>query len=532
MMNSITLLGHRMVHKISHCLNFTRMLCDQPFRGDDDVVRNGFDFVEEEPLKKMFVGSCENFDLNHNEEKGFGYNNQRRVFGRDCLLEDFRRIDFERENSDLNNDDDDKHGVGYKQRRFFVRDCLLGNVRKNVERVLEVLRRDGLELDFDFRVVLDELGIRPTWILVREVLYAVLREVNCGNKATIGRLAYKFFVWCGQKEGYCHTVNSYHLIMQIFAECEEFKAMWRLVDEMIEKGFPVTARTFNILICTSGEAGFARNLVVKFIKSRSFNYRPYRHSYNAILHCLLVLNRYKLIEWVYDQMLFEGFLSDVFTYNIVMVAKYRLGKLNQLYRLFHEMGGNGLSPDFHTYNIILHVLGRGGELCKAVELLNHMRERGIEPTVVHFTTLIDGLSRSGHLDDCEHIFDEMVRIGIIPDVVAYTVMITGYVVALEFEKAQKMFDKMISRGQIPNVFTYNSMIRGFCMAGKFDEACSMLKEMEAKGCSPNFVVYSTLVTSLRKAGKLSRARKVLRQMMEKGRNVHHLPKLRARRYRK
>jgi pentatricopeptide repeat protein len=36
--------------------------------------------------------------------------------------------------------------------------------------------------------------------------------------------------------------------MKIFVECDEFKAMWRLVDEMIENGFPTTARTFNILM--------------------------------------------------------------------------------------------------------------------------------------------------------------------------------------------------------------------------------------------------------------------------------------------
>jgi pentatricopeptide repeat protein len=94
--------------------------------------------------------------------------------------------------------------------------------------------------------------------------------------------------------------------MQIFAKCEDFKSMWRLVDEMIEKGFPATARTFNILICASDEAGFAMNLVVKFIKSRSFNYRSSIHYYNAILHCLLVLNQYTLIEWVYGQMLSIG----------------------------------------------------------------------------------------------------------------------------------------------------------------------------------------------------------------------------------
>ena len=481
-MNSIALLGHRMVHKIFHCVNISRKLCNQPFHCDDEV-RSGFELVEE-PLKKMCVATCESVDVDSNEEDG-----------------------------------------SFNRNQFLHRNEFLDNVRMDAERILEVVGQDGPE--FDFRSALDESRIRPSTILVRQVLFGMLKGINCENKVRCAKLAYKFFSWCGQQEGYWHTANSYHLIMQIFAECEEFKAMWRLVDEMIEKGFPATARTFHILICTCGEAGFARKLVMKFIKSKSFNYRPFRHSYNAILHCLLVLKQYRLIEWVHRQMLLESFSSDVLTYNIVMLAKYRLGKFNQFNRLLDEMGRSGLSPDFHTYNILLHVLGKGDKPLAALNLLNNMKETGIEPTVLHFTTLIDGLSRAGNLDACKYFFDEMIKNRCMPDVVAYTVMITGYVVAGELERAQEMFNEMISRGQIPNVFTYNSMIRGLCMAGKFDEACSMLKEMEAKGCSPNFVVYTTLVSNLRNAGKLAEAHEVIRQMMEKGKYVHLLSRFKG-----
>lgn len=89
--------------------------------------------------------------------------------------------------------------------------------------------------------------------LVREVLLNILMSVNGANKQRCSRLEYKFFVWAGQQEGYKHTPNAYNLAMKIFAESEELKAMWRLVDEMTQSGLPVTPRTFNILICTCGE---------------------------------------------------------------------------------------------------------------------------------------------------------------------------------------------------------------------------------------------------------------------------------------
>ncbi|KAF8380268.1 hypothetical protein HHK36_027752 [Tetracentron sinense] len=397
--------------------------------------------------------------------------------------------------------------------------------RVEVDVILKILDKDGP--DFDVNLALDELQLKLSGSLVREVLIRILKIINHTNKKQCARLGYKFFVWSGQQVNCRHSANSYHLIMKIFADSEEFKAMWRLVDEMIENGFPTTAQTFNILICTCGEAGMEKRLVERFIKSKTFNYRPFKHSFNAILHCLLGLNHYKLIEWVYQQMLLEGHSADILTYNILMSAKYRLGKLNQFHKLLDEMGHSGLSPDLHTYNILLHVLGKGDKPLAALNLLNRMEEVGCNPSILHFTTLIDGLSRAGNLDACKYFFDEMVNKGCIPDVICYTVMITGYIAAGELEKAHGMFDDMIVKGQLPNVYTYNSMIRGLCMAGKFEKARSMLKEMESKGCNPNFVVYSTLVGCLRNAGKLSEAHEIIGQMVEKGHYIHLLPKFKG-----
>ncbi|KAM0006574.1 putative tetratricopeptide-like helical domain superfamily [Helianthus debilis subsp. tardiflorus] len=410
----------------------------------------------------------------------------------------------------------------------FNRSTFIKKSKNNATLALKVLQQDGP--GFDTKLALDRLEFEVSGLLVREVLIGILKNMNHVNRERCAKLGYKFFVWSGQKENYNHTVNTYHLMMQIFAEAEEYKAMWRLVDEMTEKGYPVTSRTFNILICTCGEAGVAKKVVERFIKSKSFNFRPFSHCFNAILHSLLAVKQYKLIEWVYQQMLTDGYEPDSLTYNIIMYTKYRLGKLGQFHNLFDEMSRSGYPPDVHTFNILLHILGKGDKPAAAVDLLTHMKEVGIEPNVLHFTTLIDGLSRAGNMEACKYFFDEMVNFGCDPDVVAYTVMITGYVTVGQLEKAEEMFSEMFNNGKIPNVYTYNSMIRGLCMAGKFEYACLMLKEMESRGCNPNFLVYSTLVGYLRKAGKFSDAHEVIKQMVEKGRYTHLLNKIK--RYRR
>ncbi|CAN0891726.1 Pentatricopeptide repeat-containing protein At3g60050 [Linum grandiflorum] len=316
----------------------------------------------------------------------------------------------------------------------------------DAERVIEVLKRD--EPGFDTKAALSELRIEVSWLLVREVLVRILRNVvvHCkgDDKPRWAKIGFKFFVW---------------------SECNEFMAMWKVVDEMTKNGLPTTARTFNILICTCGEAGLARRVVERFIQSKTFNYRPYKHCYNAILISL-------------RRMVLTGFHPDILTYNVVMCAKYRLGELGEVWRLVDEMVRNGFKPDFHTYNIILH-------------------DEGIDPCVLHYTTLIDGLSRAGNIEACEWFFDEMTTSGCYPDVVCYTVVITGYVVAGEFEKARALFDDMIVKGQLPN------------------------------GCRPNFRVYRTLVSGLRDAGRLREARGVVKRMIKKGQYGHLAAKIRG-----
>ncbi|KMZ67380.1 putative Pentatricopeptide repeat-containing protein [Zostera marina] len=407
------------------------------------------------------------------------------------------------------------------RRQFFTQ------IRSQADHIFQILQDDAPGVDFKSLLEASTSNIQFSARLVHEVLFRILKSVNGGNKPRCARLAYKFFTWSSERKTYNHTSSTYNLTIKIFSECAELKAMWRLVDEMIGNGLPLTPRAFTLLICTCGQAGMRRNLVIRYLKSKDFNFRPYKNSFNAILHSLVILNQYQLIEWVYKKMVEDNHHPDILTYNIILCAKFRLNKLNEFHQLLDQMNENGVTPDLHTYNILLHVLGKGDKPLAALNLLNYMANTDCPPQVIHFTTLIDGLSRAGNLDACKYFFDAMVEKGCVPDVVCYTVLITGYVVADELQKARDMFDEMIKKGQLPNVFTYNSMIRGLCLEGEFDEAYSLFSEMEAKGCTPNFSVYNTLVGRLRSAGMVSLAQKIINQMAENGQYVHLLARFRG-----
>ncbi|XP_060675653.1 pentatricopeptide repeat-containing protein At3g60050 [Ziziphus jujuba] len=479
-MNFASLSSPRLVRRFSLCFVATRKFCHGSLDGGKG--HEGFQCIDE-PMNTGLKSS--NFDSVMGERSDF----------------------YEREEP--------------PRRRFSLKWSFLESTRIDAKRVFKALKRDDYS-GFDVNLALDELGIRVSGLLVREVLFGILKNNtdNYAAKMLWADLGYKFFLWSGKQENYKHTVDSYHIMLKIFSECEDIEAMCKLVDEMIEKEMTITARTLNILIWTSVEYGKDRKDLERFIKSKRFNYRPYRNRYNAILHCLLLASRYELIEWVYQQMLLAGISRDVLTYNILMFANYRLGNGVKYYHLFGEMIRDGFSPDSHTYNIMLHVHGNANEPVKALRVLHEMKEKGFEPNVLHFTSLIDGLSRAGNLAACEEILNLMInQSNCMPDVVCYTVMITGYVAAGELEKAQTMFNKMISVGQLPNVFTYTSMIRGFCRAGKLEELWSVLQEMKERGCNPNSILYTTILSNLKVTERDSRTHGLVCQIKEMFKHV-------------
>jgi pentatricopeptide repeat protein len=128
------------------------------------------------------------------------------------------------------------------------------NLKLQADRIFRILLQDGS--GFSARQALGEMCPRVSNELVREVLFRIIVSVDNVNRERFPKLAYKFFVWTGLQEGYQNNTSMYSLVMKVFAECGEVKAMWRLFEEMAEKGQPVSARTFHLLICSSGQIGF------------------------------------------------------------------------------------------------------------------------------------------------------------------------------------------------------------------------------------------------------------------------------------
>ena len=73
------------------------------------------------------------------------------------------------------------------------------------------------------------------------------------------------------------------------------------------------------------------------------------------------------------------------------------------------MHDKGVEPDMVSYNTVINALGRCGRVQEAMEYLHRMKEQGLSPDVVTFGTLIHACAQSARKDAALALFAEMVR---------------------------------------------------------------------------------------------------------------------------
>ncbi|MBW8831171.1 MAG: hypothetical protein JF606_17460 [Burkholderiales bacterium] len=136
----------------------------------------------------------------------------------------------------------------------------------------------------------------------------------------------------------------------------------------------------------------------------------------------------------------------------------------------------GVDPDVITYNALISACEKAGKVERALEIFEGMRAAGIIPNVITYSALISACEKAGKVKTALKFFDGMRAAGIIPNVITYSALISACEKAGQAELALKIFDDMRAAGIIPNVITYNALISACVRGGHSADARRLLKE--------------------------------------------------------
>lgn len=363
-------------------------------------------------------------------------------------------------------------------------------------------------------------------------------------------VAYTFFMWAGRQSGYAHSLRAYHSMISILGKMRRFDTAWGLIEEM--KGGNtgpslVTPHTLLIMIrryCAVHDVGKAintfyahkrfkfeigmeefQNLLSALCRYKNVKdaehllfcnkdiFRLNTKSFNIILNgwCNIMGNSKegKRIWWeMHERKIFK----DVVSYASMMSCYSKVGRLNDVLRLFNQIKARELVPDRKVYNAVIHALAKGKLVKEACNLLKTMEETGIAPNVITYNSLIMPLCKARKLDEAREVFDEMLQRGLAPTIRTYH---TFFRILRTAEDVFDLLENMKKVGCRPGHDTFIMLIRKFCRWRQLDNVYKLWNQMSDYGLDPDRSSYIVLIHGLFLNGMLEEAYKYYQEMKEK-----------------
>ncbi|KAG6402117.1 hypothetical protein SASPL_138990 [Salvia splendens] len=283
---------------------------------------------------------------------------------------------------------------------------------------------------------------------------------------------------------------------------------------LIKNGnFERTHEVLRYMLWNFAEVGMLKESIDMVLELRSHGLVLSSHTLNCALSVVNGMGCFEIAQNVFDEMCERGVIPDAYSFESMVVAYCRAGRVSDADRWLSDMLSRGFLVDKATCSLILNMLCANGRVNRALWVFNKMVEIGLKPNVVHFSCLINGLSSRGSVKQAFELLEEMARRGLKPNVYTHTSLIDGLCKKGWTDKAFRLFLKLVrSDNYKPNVYTYTAMIDGYCKEEKLQRAEMLLEKMKEQGLSPNVNTYTTLIDGHAKAGEFDRAYELMDAM--------------------
>lgn len=223
-------------------------------------------------------------------------------------------------------------------------------------------------------------------------------------------------------------------------------------------------------------------------------YTPDPTSANIVLASCVGAERLEEASVVLTEMSHEG-LADQITYNTLLKAYAKAGKLDQCFDVYESMREARVAPTQVTYGILLDGCVNAKQPHRAFELFTEIQAEGCEMNTVMYTTVIRGFERAGHVDKAMEVYSQMRCAGDVPlDAVTFSILIKANCDAGRVEAALGLLEALVDMGLKPDGVVFNNLLSGSVKVSKVVLGRHIYAEMIRSGARPSNVTFSTLVT--------------------------------------
>lgn len=299
-------------------------------------------------------------------------------------------------------------------------------------------------------------------------------------------------------DGRSGKVNGSVVGVLIHALCKhkKFKQAGKLLDEFRGSGL-VLDSAYAVWIGDLAQAGRLDEALKIFQSKKSLEgYVPDVFRYNILIGRLLRENR---LEEVFDlllEMKEDGISPDQVTMNAALCFFCKAGMVDIALELYNSRFEFGLSPNSMAYNYLINTFCGNGSIDEAYRVLKYSMDQGYFPGRKTFSILADALCREGKLDKMKELVMFALERNLMPSESTYDMFITTLCKTKRVEDGYLIHEELNRISEVRRESTYINLISGFCKLHKGDIAARLLIEMQEHGYSPTHKMFREVICSL------------------------------------
>ncbi|KAA8547024.1 hypothetical protein F0562_003453 [Nyssa sinensis] len=184
-------------------------------------------------------------------------------------------------------------------------------------------------------------------------------------------------------------------------------------------------------------------------------------------------------------------MKNIHSWNTIISAYARIGRLNRAHQLFTEMP----EPNLVSYNSLISSLTHHGCYKESLDVFKRMLKQYGSVLMDEFTVfniviynaLMDAYGKCGESDTSYLIFSRMPE----RDIVSWTSMVVAYARASRLEDACWFFNQMPAK----NIVSWSALIAGFAQNGRGGEALDIFKQMWEECIPPSNFTYVSVLSA-------------------------------------
>mmetsp|Transcript_96432 Transcript_96432/g.176589 ORF Transcript_96432/g.176589 Transcript_96432/m.176589 type:complete len:1096 (+) Transcript_96432:146-3433(+) len=292
-----------------------------------------------------------------------------------------------------------------------------------------------------------------------------------------------------------HTFGS---LIKAYGHAKDMAGVWRCWKEMRSRHIKPTSITLGCMVeavVSNGDTEGAYELIHQMQDDEQC-----RSALNSVIYCSVLkgFTREKKLDrvWaVYEEMIQKGVEMSIVTYNTLIDACARCGRMEQVPDIMANLQKHGVRPNVITFSTTLKGHCQAGDIQRGFAILEQMkRETKLKPDEIMYNSLLDGCAQSNLIEEGLRILEEMQKEGVAPSNFTLSVLVKLMSRARKLNNAFTMVNEISRKHKFkPNVHVYTNLIQACITNRQLPKGVHTLETMIKENIQPDKRTYALLV---------------------------------------